>query len=71
MKTVRAADLFCGAGGTSTGLLRAVERLGRRVELLAVNHWQDAISTHELNHPGVRHLRGDLEAAFASHGNRV
>lgn len=62
VKKIRAADLFCGAGGTSTGLLRAAARMGRDVELLAVNHWQDAISTHELNHPGVRHLRGDLEA---------
>jgi site-specific DNA-cytosine methylase len=27
---IRAADLFCGAGGTSTGLARAVERAGNR-----------------------------------------
>ena len=25
-----AVDLFCGAGGTSTGLVRAVERLEKR-----------------------------------------
>jgi DNA (cytosine-5)-methyltransferase 1 len=59
---VRAADLFCGAGGTSTGLLRAAQRLGRPVDLLAVNHWRSAINTHTLNHPGVRHLCEDLGA---------
>lgn len=59
---VRAADLFCGGGGTSTGLVKAAERLGRAVDLLAVNHWEQAIATHKLNHPGVRHFKGDLEA---------
>jgi DNA (cytosine-5)-methyltransferase 1 len=62
VKVVRAADLFCGAGGTSTGLLRAADRLGRRVDLLAVNHWPEAIATHRLNHEGVRHLCEDLGA---------
>lgn len=59
---VRAADLFCGGGGTSTGLVKAADRLGRTVDLLAVNHWEQAIATHKLNHPGVRHYQGDLEA---------
>lgn len=61
-KPVRAADLFCGAGGTSTGLLRACDRLGRGVDLLAVNHWPEAIATHRLNHAGVHHLCEDLGA---------
>lgn len=61
-RTVRAADLFCGGGGTSTGLVAAAGRLGRVVDLLAVNHWDQAIATHQLNHPGVRHYQGDLEA---------
>lgn len=51
-----AADLFCGAGGTTTGLLQAAARLGHTVDMLAVNHWNLAIDTHTLNHPGVRHL---------------
>lgn len=58
---VYAADLFCGAGGTSSGLLKAAKRLGLNVELLAVNHWDVAIATHSLNHPGVRHVNSDLE----------
>ena len=60
MRTIRAVDLFCGAGGTSTGLLRCARKLGLNVDLLAVNHWAEAIETHELNHPGVRHLQEDL-----------
>ncbi len=53
---LRAVDLFCGAGGASTGLIRACQALGIDVELLAVNHWPTAVQTHEMNHPGVRHL---------------
>lgn len=50
------ADLFCGAGGTSSGILQAVASMGRSMDLLAVNHWRTAVNTHTLNHPGVRHL---------------
>jgi DNA (cytosine-5)-methyltransferase 1 len=58
---VFAADLFCGAGGSSSGLLKAVKKLGWNVELLAINHWDIAIATHSLNHPGVKHINSDLE----------
>jgi DNA (cytosine-5)-methyltransferase 1 len=63
MKPIRGADLFCGSGGLSTGLVRACEQLfpGRPLDLVAVNHWQTAINTHQLNHPGVRHFCADLE----------
>jgi DNA (cytosine-5)-methyltransferase 1 len=60
-KKIIAADLFAGVGGTSTGLIRAVEKMGFDVDLLAVNHWDKAIETHELNHPGARHLNEDLD----------
>ena len=40
---MNAVDLFCGAGGTSTGILRAADSLKRRISLVAVNHWQTAI----------------------------
>jgi DNA (cytosine-5)-methyltransferase 1 len=60
-KTIYAADLFCGAGGTSSGLLKAANQLGLQVELVAVNHWDVAIATHTLNHPGIRHVNSDLE----------
>lgn len=55
-RSIECVDLFCGAGGTSTGLLRAADGLGLRVRLLAINHWQVAIDTHESNHPDVAHL---------------
>ena len=61
-KTIRAVDLFCGAGGSSTGLREAVEAAGLKLELLAVNHWDVAIATHEKNHPGAEHLCASISA---------
>jgi DNA (cytosine-5)-methyltransferase 1 len=55
------ADLFCGAGGTSTGVLQAADELGLKVNLIAVNHWDLAIATHSENHPGMSHYNADLE----------
>ena len=60
-RTVTIADLFCGAGGTSTGILQACKTLGRSADLLAINHWTTAVNTHSLNHPEVRHLCESLE----------
>lgn len=59
--TIRAADLFCGAGGASTGFVRACEALGIHYELIAVNHWPVAVDTHSTNHPHVRHLCESVE----------
>ena len=39
MNVFKAADLFCGAGGTSTGAEEAAHELGAELELVAVNHW--------------------------------
>lgn len=50
-QTITAADLFCGAGGTSTGLRQACDENGTTLKLIAVNHWQIAIDTHSKNHP--------------------
>lgn len=57
-KTMRyhIADLFCGAGGTSAGAVEAVQAMGRKPELTAINHWPRAIETHTANHPEARHL---------------
>jgi DNA (cytosine-5)-methyltransferase 1 len=60
MKKIMAADLFCGAGGTSTGLAYACMDLGLKVELVAINHWPIAVATHTQNHPWARHLCADL-----------
>jgi DNA (cytosine-5)-methyltransferase 1 len=61
LNTVSSADLFCGAGGFSAGLIRAAGDLGRTADLLAVNHWPKAIATHKLNHPSVDHLCENLD----------
>jgi DNA (cytosine-5)-methyltransferase 1 len=60
-RTIHAIDLFCGAGGLSTGLALACEDLNRDVELTAVNHWGTAIETHECNHPWARQLSATVE----------
>jgi DNA (cytosine-5)-methyltransferase 1 len=62
MKIFQIADLFCGAGGTSTGAIEAVEGLGYRARLTAVNHWPVAVETHALNHPEARHLCASLDS---------
>lgn len=49
-------DLFCGAGGSSTG---AVQVPGVEVRL-AANHWDRAIETHNANHPDTDHLQADI-----------
>jgi len=61
-KTIRVADLFCGAGGTSTGARRAIDELGGKMQLTAVNHWTVAIETHTRMHPDATHLCADLES---------
>ncbi len=54
------ADLFCGAGGTSTGLGKAARKRSIPLSLVAVNHWQTAVDTHTRNHPWARHVCADL-----------
>lgn len=56
-----AADLFCGAGGTSAGLLEAAADLGLQIKLVAVNHWDVAIATHSENHPFADHYCASVE----------
>lgn len=61
IKPFEAADLFCGAGGTSTGMLKAAEELSLKLNLLAINHWPIAVNSHTLNHPTVRHKCESLD----------
>lgn len=58
---IRVADLFCGAGGASTGLLQAADARGVAVDLTAVNHWPVAVQTHTVNHPHARHFCQSVE----------
>ena len=48
-------DLFCGAGGLSLGL----ERAGWK-QLLAVDHWSDAVSTYKQNFPTHQAIQADV-----------
>ena len=58
--TYLVADLFCGAGGSSSGAKKAIAEIGGTMELVAVNHWNTAIATHQANHPTARHLVEDV-----------
>ena len=59
--TLSIVDLFCGAGGTSTGILEACAELQTPARLTAVNHWTTAINSHSLNHPQVNHICEPVE----------
>lgn len=59
--TVRAVDLFCGAGGLSWGLAEVCEKLDREVELAAINHWTKAVQTHSSNHPWASQYHAKVE----------
>lgn len=50
-----ATDLFCGAGGSSSGLVEA----GYKV-VIAANHWELAIKSHQANHPETDHAQADI-----------
>ncbi|WP_428668071.1 DNA cytosine methyltransferase [Reyranella sp.] len=63
MRKVRVADLLCGAGGSSTGAVRALEPQGFDVELYCLNHWELALETHRRNHPNARHICLPIEHA--------
>ncbi|MEN6636983.1 MAG: DNA cytosine methyltransferase [Clostridiaceae bacterium] len=58
---INIADLFCGAGGTSTGAEQALKALGFTPRLTAINHWDIAVATHAANHPGARTLCTNLD----------
>jgi DNA (cytosine-5)-methyltransferase 1 len=54
--TLTVADYFCGAGGSSTGMHQVP---GVRV-VMASNHWQLAVDTHQANFPDADHDREDI-----------
>ena len=49
---IRSVDLFAGGGGASEGIRLAVGK----APLVAINHDQDSITMHAMNHPGTMHL---------------
>lgn len=54
MKTV--VDLFCGAGGTTTG----VQWSGKAKVIACINHDSTAIKSHAANHPDCKHYIEDI-----------
>jgi DNA (cytosine-5)-methyltransferase 1 len=54
-------DLFCGAGGTSTGVENARHRGEQCAKVIAcVNHDPNAIASHAENHPDALHFTEDI-----------
>lgn len=54
-------DLFCGAGGTSTGVNSARLDGEKCAKVIAcVNHDANAIASHASNHPGALHFTEDI-----------
>nr|DAE37624.1 MAG TPA: DNA cytosine methyltransferase [Caudoviricetes sp.] len=54
-------DLFCGAGGTSTGVETARRNGERCAKVIAcVNHDANAIASHAANHPEALHFTEDI-----------
>lgn len=49
-------DLFAGGGGMSTAIEQAI---GRHADI-AINHNDDALSMHRVNHPQTRHFVADV-----------
>lgn len=54
-------DLFCGAGGTTTGFVQAeLEGKGIAKVIACINHDHKAITSHWQNHPEVKHFEEDI-----------
>lgn len=54
-------DLFCGAGGVTTGIEQARFKGNKIAEVIAcVNHDPNAIASHYANYPDVHHFTEDI-----------
>lgn len=66
-------DLFCGAGGVSTGFDQAKNIYGDKVAYIvaAVNHDPIAIESHWANHPDVYHFNEDITQLYGHVQNGI
>ena len=69
-------DLFCGAGGTSTGVESARINGEQCAKIIAcVNHDANAIASHAANHPEAMHFTEDIRtlelSALVAHVQRM
>ena len=55
-------DLFCGAGGVTTGIEQATGPDGEKLAhvIACVNHDEEAIASHRANHPESLHFTEDI-----------
>ena len=67
MRKLLAADLFCGAGGTSAG----AEESGAVKLVFGLNHWSVAIDTHSANHPTAKHVCDKLDRVAPSECGKI
>lgn len=58
---ITVTDQFCGAGGSSQGAKRILDKTGGQLTL-ALNHWKLAIETHNTNFPDTLHDCTDISA---------
>lgn len=63
MRELNTVDLFCGAGGASTGMEIALSRLNLRHKGLAINHWSVAVDTMRRNHKDIDTKQMSIEEA--------
>lgn len=64
---LRAADLFCGAGGTSAGARDS----GAVKVTFALNHWDVAVKTHSANFPEAKHVNSRLDMTHPSECGKI
>lgn len=65
MKQLLYIDLFCGAGGTSTGVERAYVDGEKCARVIAcVNHDPNAIASHAANHPNALHYAVEVNMSM-------
>ena len=65
--TLLYVDLFCGAGGTSTGVEQATVNGLKCAKVIAcVNHDKNAIVSHAENHPETKHFTEDIKTLDVS-----
>ena len=63
MNALNTVDLFCGAGGATTGMEAALAKLKLSHRGLAINHWSVAVDTMRANHPDIDTKQMSIEEA--------
>ena len=67
MRKLIVGDMFCGAGGTSHGLVNS-----EFVDIAwAINHDPNAIKAHKENHPDTLHFEEDIVSMDISRLSQV